>query len=149
MKVGHLVSILMPSLMNARYRAIAAVCLSNARQNYTATQLFFKNNDQKMPNRYRRVQPQDHRYSYVSGEYTLLGQIWKDEYIYKTGETFFCPQANLTAPLKHTYKFSLDDQGVYRPENFTVSLLFLGVSLNSTKFNVSAHYFCYIMWLFC
>ena len=119
--IGILLSILLPSLMKVRYKARAAVCLSNA----TASTSYFKDSDFKLPPKYTlNDYPMSHNFWKDGTEYKLLGLFFQEGYL-SSEQTLFCPEINFRYSNYHkpwlrsaTHNFWLVD-GEFSPFAFS------------------------------
>jgi prepilin-type N-terminal cleavage/methylation domain-containing protein len=112
--ISILLSLLLPSLLKARYHANEAVCASNMAQTCRASYVYSKNNDNVFMDVSKDTYPFYRRYIYRKflSRYSNYGKLV--ELGYATPETIYCPFSK-EADYKFRLSTYIDDGGEFNP----------------------------------
>ena len=89
--IGILLSILMPSLSNAREKAMQAVCMSNMSQQGKMLMAFSRSQDNKISLQYGTHEPRNSQYFKVNNRYHNFGNMYRVGILGKSPELLHCP----------------------------------------------------------
>jgi len=88
--IGLLVSILLPGLTIAREKSKRVVCLSNLKQQFTATTIYAKNNNLLLPDGRKWKDPNNPNEDFIRLNPRSYEGL-RDSYLSGIGNTFYCP----------------------------------------------------------